>query len=496
VTRLLILCPQGGRPEAEFNAAMADAIQKRGSGQVAVSVACLRKVDGETIRKMAPSVRVLGSFEEFRDASDRIDIKSEALRLARDYPSVNWWSIAIAERHIVDASFLLGGAGHSPESQEFVEALVVDSVRYFEDIFRSGQFSAVVAGVADTLIIHVFYQVARRFGVRALALSPNAWIREDGKPGLYIGRDEYLHSDRMEALYSKLSRRSLTDAERQRVEAYKRAVSEFNMAQTYTTIMKRPFVVSALSPNVKRLWRYLRDNAARRKEIEYYKIDVSEKTRANVLRIWRRWRSKHMLGATSLDIPQPCVFFPMQYQPEQTTLVGGLYFANQVSVIENIAKALPFGHTLVIKEHPRGRGARPVWQYRHLQGFPNIRFCDAGAKEIMQQSGAVITITSTVGLEAMAMDKPIIVLGDVYYDFAEAVYKPKSWSELAQTLRRILIDREYEKNTQRHAVIDRFFLAYLMARVPGLLTKEGAPAIAEAVCNELGVANEALARAV
>ena len=177
----------------------------------------------------------------------------------------------------------------------------------------------------------------------------------------------------------------------------------------------------------------------------------------------------------------------MQYQPEQTTLIGGNFFANQVATIENIAKCLPLGYRLIVKEHPRGRGARPAWQYLHLAHYPNIQFCDADSKEILKRCEAVVTITGTIGLEAMALDKPVVVLGNVYYDFSEVVYKAHSWPDLGQTLRRILIDREYEMNARRHELIDRFFLSYLLARVPVHLAKGSARAIAEAVCGELSI---------
>jgi len=492
VQRLLILCPQGGPPQAEFDASIAGAIQAWGGGAVSVSVVCLRQVDAQAVRRLAPAVRVVDSFEDYRDRNPALDIKAEALRLAREYPAANWWSIAIAERHFVDSSFLLGGAGERPQTQDHVEALIVSMVRHFEAVFAAERVSAVMSPVADSLIIHVFYQVARRFRVRVLAMSPNAWIREDGKPGFYIGRDEFMHCDRLEDNYRRLVKRGLLDAERERVRRYKRSVTEFNIAQVYHAMMKRPFVATALSPNLKRLWAYLRENAARRPEVEYYKVDVAAKTKANLLRVWRRLRSRSMLGPATLDIPAHSVFYPMQYQPEQTTLVGGLFFANQISVIENIAKALPFGFTLIVKEHPRGRGARPAWQYRHLARFPNIRFCDANAKEIMARCCAVITITSTAGLEAMAMDKPVVALGRCYYDFADVVYKPQSWYELAEMLQRILIDGEYDENAQRSDLIDCFFLAYLLARIPALLDKESAAAVAEAVCAELGVGHEPL----
>lgn len=491
---VLVLCPQGGRLEAEFNAAVGGAILAEGGDALAVNIACLRRIDAETIRHLAPAVRVLKSFEEFRDENPVTDVKVEALRLAREYPQSDWWSVAIAERNLVDSSFLLGGAGERPESQNHVESLIVNMVRYFESVFSSGRFDAVVGQVADSLIIHVFYQVSRRFGVRAIALSPNAWIREGGKPGFYIGRDEFLHCDRMEELYRGFVQGELSENERQRVAQYRNTVIDFNIGRTFQAITKRPFIVSAVSPNLKKLFSYLNENVERRKEIEYYKIDGAIKAKANLLRVWRRLRSRNMLGSKSLDLPKHCVFYPMQYQPEQTTLVGGLYFANQISTVENIAKSLPFGYTLIVKEHPRGRGARPAWQYRHLARFPNIQLCDADTKEIMKRCGAVITITSTVGLEAMALDRPIVVLGRCYYDFADIVYKPKSWPDLARMLRAILINGEYEKNAERQKHIDCFFLAYLLARRPVLLSKETARAVGQFICDELGLPVPALER--
>jgi hypothetical protein len=256
----------------------------------------------------------------------------------------------------------------------------------------------------------------------------------------------------------------------------------------YRALTKSNFVVSALSPMLKRLPAYLRDNATRDKDVEYYRIDVFAKAKANILRSWRRWRSKGLMGSTSAsDIPQRSVFYGMQYQPEQSTLVGGNFFANQVATIENIAKCLPLGFTLIVKEHPRGRGARPAWQYRHLSHFPNVQFCDADSKEILKRCEASVTIAGTIGLEAIALDKPSIVLGNVYFDFLDIVYRAQSWPDLARILYRILVDREYEKNTKRNEQIDRFFLAYLIARVPVVLNKESGEEIAAAAFAELGI---------
>jgi hypothetical protein len=488
LTHILLLCAQGGAPEAELNASIGGALGRLNTERVAVSIASLRDKDAALMQELAPVTQVLEAFEGFRRRTKIDDMQAEVARLTYEYKEVNWWLLAAGERSFIDASLLVGGLGQRVETQGYVEALLVYLVRYFEAIFSAQKFAAVMCPEADSLIQYVFFHVARNKGVRTLAMTPNAWIRENGRPGFFFCRDEFLHSDRMEQEYRHLCARDMTPDEHLRVRRFRDAVVGFDVKSEYRALTKSNFVVSALSPMLKRLPAYLRDNATRDKDVEYYRIDVFAKAKANILRSWRRWRSKGLMGSTSAsDIPQRSVFYGMQYQPEQSTLVGGNFFANQVATIENIAKCLPLGFTLIVKEHPRGRGARPAWQYRHLSHFPNVQFCDADSKEILKRCEASVTIAGTIGLEAIALDKPSIVLGNVYFDFLDIVYRAQSWPDLARILYRILVDREYEKNTKRNEQIDRFFLAYLIARVPVVLNKESGEEIAAAAFAELGI---------
>ncbi len=458
------------------------------------AVVSLRECDADTIRQLAPSVDICESFENFRDRWPITDLDAETARLAREYADVNWWAVAASERTFIDASFLVGGIGSRTESREYVERLMVSLVSFFEQVFSSDQFAAAICQEADTLVTHVFYQVARRFRVKIIGVWPPAWIREEGRPGIFFGRDEFRHSDQIERTYRELKERELDEYERERVQRFRQNVMNFDLNRAYRPT-KKVAATPALSPNLKKLGRYLRENRRRREDVEYYKIDVLAKAKANILRVWRRRRCKRLLGSKSVNFSPRSVFYAMHYQPEQTTLVGGIFFANQVAVIENIAKTLPFGYLLVVKEHPLGRGTRPAWQYRHLAHFPNIEFCDADTKEILRRCEAVVTISGTIGLEALALDKPVIVLGQCQYDFVDVVYRTKSWPDVAQALRRVLIDREYERNSARHGIIDRFLLSYLVSQVPVARNKESADGIAAAICAELGVRQDTAAAA-
>ncbi len=46
------------------------------------------------------------------------------------------------------------------------------------------------------------------------------------------------------------------------------------------------------------------------------------------------------------------IYFPLHYEPERILLIDAPFYDNQIAVITNIAKSLPVGYSLVLKEHP------------------------------------------------------------------------------------------------------------------------------------------------
>ena len=46
----------------------------------------------------------------------------------------------------------------------------------------------------------------------------------------------------------------------------------------------------------------------------------------------------------------------MHFQPESSTSVNAMFYANQVETIQNLAFSLPLGTELYVKDHPNGIG--------------------------------------------------------------------------------------------------------------------------------------------
>jgi hypothetical protein len=107
-------------------------------------------------------------------------------------------------------------------------------------------------------------------------------------------------------------------------------------------------------------------------------------------------------------------FYPLHSEPEVALQVLGFpYHKNQIELIRSIAASLPFGMKLVVKEHPRSYGMRPISFYKSLLEIPNLYFSEKEIKpiKIVQLSSLVFVISSTIGLEAAVVGKPLIILG-------------------------------------------------------------------------------------
>jgi hypothetical protein len=462
---------QGGECVLDFYRAMEQAVRAERGGIESIYSTWLES-EALAVRDSAKQVLEVFSFESWFEKNDRGG-HSDIERLLREYPEVNWSQVIASERSFTDYSFLLGGAGDRKVTTAYVYRLLTNLVGYYEQVLGTHRPDAIVCQTADTLFTHVMYKVARHLGLRLYAISP-AWLQEKGTTGGFFANDEFLLSEKMVAEYQILQGRELTGEEEKRIDAFIGDIVQFDGNKAYYATTKKNFGRSPVSPNLNRLLGYLLENSKCDENVLYTKFDFTEKVKANLKRFWRNRISRCMLGDSYVNIPEKSVFYALQFQPEQSTLVGGIDYSNQIALIESITKSLPLGYTLVLKEHPAGRGARPVWQYRHLQRMYNVIFCDAPSKEIIRQSQAVITITGTIAVESMAMDKPVIVLGRSFYNYAEVLYQVDNVKDLYPVLRKILVGGDYVNIPDRIIKIKRFLLSYLKALVPVYPTLDNA----------------------
>jgi capsule polysaccharide modification protein KpsS len=113
------------------------------------------------------------------------------------------------------------------------------------------------------------------------------------------------------------------------------------------------------------------------------------------------------------------VFFlyPLHYEWE-AQIASREPFLNQIDLARQIASILPHNTYLYVKVHPHWKNAdQDLLKIYNLKKDKNIRLIkpEENTIELIKKSLGLIVINSTTGYEAIALEKPIIVIGHEAY---------------------------------------------------------------------------------
>ena len=139
-------------------------------------------------------------------------------------------------------------------------------------------------------------------------------------------------------------------------------------------------------------------------------------------------------GVTQL--PERFVFVPFQVPSDMQILALSPWIRDMrhfYNVIVKLASRFPDRH-FVIKEHP----SFPLSIRKDVEAHPRIVFANQeNTRKLIEQSEAVITVNSTVGIEALLLRKKIITLGQAHYDVEGLVLHADSDDALVDAFERL-----------------------------------------------------------
>lgn len=192
--------------------------------------------------------------------------------------------------------------------------------------------------------------------------------------------------------------------------------------------------------------------------------------------IWRACRvSKRALKMRRLkyifDHPKEnegYYLYPLHYHPESSTSVLSPHYVDELNQVINIAFSLPIGRKLYIKEHPNAFGFKSVKFYQAIKKIPNARLIShkENTQELISNSLGVITLTSTMGYEALLKGVPTFVFGRVFYQSHQNCITIKSYDELYEKL---ISNAAHRKSTE---INKKFIAAYYEETHPGKMVLE------------------------
>lgn len=125
-------------------------------------------------------------------------------------------------------------------------------------------------------------------------------------------------------------------------------------------------------------------------------------------------RRSKLAKKTDNPLPDRFIFVPFQVPSDMQILALSPWIADMMALygeVEKLARSFPHQH-FVVKEHP----SFPRSIRNKVAQHANIHFANhAVTRDLLEACDGVITVNSTVGLEALVSGKKVITLGNAHY---------------------------------------------------------------------------------
>ena len=138
------------------------------------------------------------------------------------------------------------------------------------------------------------------------------------------------------------------------------------------------------------------------------------------------------------SLPNEYIFIPFQVDYDTQIIKNSPWVHNMrelFDVIENLAKNTKCN--FILKEHPSS-GINYPDLHKRAENITNLSFQNGySTQELIQNSMAVITVNSTVGVESLLFHKKVIVLGNAFYTIDGISKSVRKLDELIEVVQNI-----------------------------------------------------------
>ena len=330
------------------------------------------------------------------------------------------------------------------------------ALAYFEATdryFEAGPAACVVQYLGAEVLRRTVYRTALRRGV------PHLWIGGSPFPGMMdLHRDEMTTFDDLDfdpdrpltieqraALQQAIVRLKADRLSRDPLAAAPRITLQ--TARKFARELRRTLLVDRGADYYQAVWRH-------------------------IPALTRRTLRKRLARALYAPAPpRPYVFFPLHVPNDSQLSVRAPQFLRQETVVAYLARSLPHGCTLCVKEHPAGIGTMPLRALREIARQPNVALVSPAlpALALIEGAEAVVVINSTAGFEALICHKPVVTLARSFYRGRGLTFDCRDLDNLPILLRRALTVRPDPER------VDRFLYAVLRASYEGAPFAAGRP---------------------
>lgn len=363
------------------------------------------------------------------------------------------------DRHL-GRGFSAAGTGH-PRSQFSEKAEYLASADLFNKVFAFWEEyfdetqPELVIGIASGIAGKTCSVVARKRGIAMRVLTHASY-----RSYFYWAADEYFTNPLLKARFDSIRDHSKLVSDEELIEMKRLPWAESG----YRDFIKRRSLWGLGWEIAGQVRTYLYRRSRRIVSLGNYKL------RENINYLMRvRSALKEVSRLKTVKVADlsgvSFVFVPLHVEPESSMGMMAPEFNEQMALVEMLAKNLPAGVRLVVKEHLVAVGRRPKEFYSTLAAIPNVLLLDPQeyALEAARLSRCVAVITGTLGAESAILGIPVISFGrHNNYNFLPHVRVVDSWMELRRILRDFCL-QDTEEARKKRQEDGRRYLAALKA---------------------------------
>jgi len=374
----------------------------------------------------------------FHDEINTYDKKNPDLQYLQNFEKrfeIDLWKLAINER-----IFYRFFNFHKFSAKEIL-TIEEKSAKFFESIVSDVKPDFFITKQPSFHHLELFKEMCKKSGCKILMLSyPKLGFR------MLLSEDVNVMDDAKEITSVVAKNRSFPQ-----MMEYLETHSSHSQLKNYYTAKKSKV------PQVKALFDYILSSNENIKTNYNYYGRTKNKVLLNLLRtrVQKRNRERFMQShlLQKIDLSEPFIYFPMATDLERHLLIDSPFFTNQIEVIRSVAKSIPVGFHLYVKENPSNitRDWRPIDQYKELLDIPNVKLIHPSFsnQELLSNCSLVISIAGSSSFEAAFYQKPSIVFGNVLYSLLPSVHKVDKLEDLPKLIRGCLNQKPRQEDLDK-----------------------------------------------
>lgn len=335
------------------------------------------------------------------------------------------------------------------KSYDFRKNLYLKHLQYWNNFLDSKKITHFIAiNVPHEMQDFIIYSLCKHKHITTLifyqsSVPDASFLINDFMTGPFYLKEKY---DQIRRAHGETSPVILQDYLEQhfveKSDPHLRVAAPFYMAGNRKQILEAHTKKYILFRFLQKLKQYLKDRTTTNIswydfiKISFKKFIARQRLLKNDRSLWEKYKSL----CSDPDYTKPYIYVALHYQPECTTSPMGGVFVDQLLMVKILSASAPSDMLLFIKEHPAQRSqARHESFYSSLLKLPNVQLIDVNipTTTLITHSRAIATVTGTVGWEGLFFEKPILMFGRFFYQYAPGVYKITSQAECQLAIEQI-----------------------------------------------------------